>query len=111
MKNEYVQRLKSVYDGGFHDGVNLMFRKMLDFVTIALGRMGYGEKRLADFDEVLGKVYEDYNDLFLSDFRDKDFDYTYARANMDAELKQYSGSRFIPYEERYANLSYRRPRK
>ena len=39
----------------------------LDMVTAALGRMGFGEKRLRDFDKMLTEVSKDYAKLILED--------------------------------------------
>ena len=43
---------------------------MLDFVTIALGRMGYGEKRLKDFEQMLSAVYIEFAKAFTDDLKD-----------------------------------------
>lgn len=72
----------------------------LDMVTVALGRLGWGEKRLKQFDEMLTEVSKDYADLILSDAKE-DAELVYAKATLDRELQQYVGSLFIPYDERY----------
>jgi hypothetical protein len=72
----------------------------LDMVTAALGRMGFGEKRLRQFDETLTQVSKDYAELILEDVK-TDEEIVYAKACLDRELKQYTGSLFRPYEERY----------
>lgn len=72
----------------------------LDMVTLALGRLGWGEKRLREFDEKLTEVSKDYADLILDDVRD-DKDIVYTKAILDRELQQYVGSLFVPYDERY----------
>lgn len=73
----------------------------LDMVTAALGRMGFGEKRLRAFDEKLTEVSKDYAELILDDARN-DKEIVYAKACLDRELQQYTGSLFRPYEERYS---------
>lgn len=75
-------------------------RYMLDLVTCALGRMGFGEKRLAEFDRVLSDVAQEYAELILTDAAD-DPDLDYSKACIDRELQRYTGSRFVPYDERY----------
>lgn len=75
-------------------------QQMLDFVTIALGRMGYGEKRLGEFETVLSKVYVEYCDAFLLDAQD-DKDMEYTKACLDRELRRYCGAKFEPFEKRY----------
>ena len=72
----------------------------LDMVTLALGRLGWGEKRLREFDQKLTEVSCDYADLIIDDAR-ADKDIVYAKATIDRELAQYVGSMFVPYEERY----------
>lgn len=73
----------------------------LDMVTAALGRMGFGEKRLRDFDKMLTEVSKDYAKLILEDVKE-DKEIVYAKACLDRELQQYTGSMFRPYEERYS---------
>ena len=73
---------------------------MLDMVTLALGRMGFGEKRLREFDQKLTEASKDFAELILSDVKD-DPTIEYTKAVLDRELKQYVGSMFVPYDERY----------
>ena len=73
---------------------------MLDFVTIALGRMGYGEKRLKDFEQMLSAVYIEFAEAFTDDLKD-DKECVYTKECLDRELQQYCGSSFVPYEKRY----------
>lgn len=73
----------------------------LDMVTAALGRMGFREKRLRDFDKMLTEVSKDYANLILEDVK-SDKEIVYAKACLDRELQQYTGSLFRPYEERYS---------
>ena len=73
---------------------------MMDMVTVALGRLGWGEQRLRKFDEMLTEVSKDYADLITSDVRE-DKDMVYSKATLDRELAQYTGSMFVPYERRY----------
>lgn len=73
---------------------------MLDMVTVALGRLGWGEQRLRKFDEVLTQASKDYAEIINADIKE-DPDMVYAKATLDRELQQYVGGLFIPYEERY----------
>lgn len=73
---------------------------MMDMVTVALGRLGWGEQRLRKFDEMLTEVSKDYADLITTDIAE-DPDMVYAKATLDRELQQYVGGLFLPYEERY----------
>ncbi len=72
----------------------------LDWVVIALGRMGWGEKRLRDFNEMLSAVMDEYSRLICDDVKD-DSGIEYSKYKLDEELKQYCGALFAPYEERY----------
>lgn len=73
---------------------------MMDMVTVALGRLGWGEQRLRKFDAMLTEVSKDYADLITTDINE-DPDMVYAKATLDRELQQYVGGLFLPYEERY----------
>ena len=73
---------------------------VLDMVTVALGRMGWGEKRLHEFDKMMTQVSTDYADLITEDAKD-DQEMVYAKSVLDRELQRYVGSMFVPYEERY----------
>ena len=72
----------------------------LDMVTIALGRMGWGEKRFEKFDKMLTEVTMEYSHEILDDQK-SDKDCWKSKADLDRELQQYVGKRFVPYEERY----------
>lgn len=72
----------------------------LDMVTIALGRMGWGEKRFQKFDQMLSEVMREYSLEILEDQK-SDKDCWKSKADLDRELAQYVGSMFVPYEERY----------
>ena len=99
-KNSYTDEL--IRKQKLHDyAVRKQTRQqMLDFTTIALGRLGYGEKRLTEFETTLSKVYVEYCDAFLLDMQD-DKDMEYTKACLDRELQQYCGSKFEPFEARY----------
>ena len=52
-KNTYAKRLDAARAAREYAIRRYTRQQMLDFVTIALGRMGYGEKRLKDFEKML----------------------------------------------------------
>lgn len=72
----------------------------MDMVTIALGRMGWGEKRFSDLDKMLTEVAKEYSEEIVADSKD-DKDIWYAKDKLDREIKQYVGKLFVPYDERY----------
>ena len=72
----------------------------LDMVTLALGRMGWREKKFKEFDEKLLEVAKDYSEAVIEDYAN-DKDAWYYKETIDREIKQYVGSLFVPYEERY----------
>lgn len=73
-----------------------------DMICIALGRMGYGEKRLNEVDKVFGEAYRDY-DRFREEDGREDNDAWYFKSKLDEELRRYRGADFPSYEERYYN--------
>lgn len=72
----------------------------LDMVTLALGRMGWREKKFREFDEVLTQVANEYGRDIIADSK-QDADLWYTKDTIDRELKQYVGGLFVPYDERY----------
>ena len=72
-----------------------------DMFTLALGRMGWGEKRFAELDKVLLQVHKEFVDDINEDIKCKDKDMWMTKANLDRELAQYVGTLFVPYDERY----------
>ena len=73
---------------------------MLDMVTLALGRMGHGEKFFQKFDLMLTDVCDEYAKDIISDSKD-DEELAYSKSLLDRELQQYVGKLFVPYDERY----------
>lgn len=72
----------------------------LDDVTLALGRMGFREAEFRELDKQLSAVSKEYARETLVDARcDKDM--WYSRECKDRELKEYTGSLFAPWDERY----------
>lgn len=100
MSVNYKTRLDQAFAKGVMAGKQYEQRFCFDMATAALGRMGYGEKRLKDFERVFSEVYNEYYDL-LGEDGSTDKDTWYYRAALDRELKQYLGDALIPYDERY----------
>lgn len=75
----------------------------LDMVTLALGRMGWREKKFKEFDAVLTQVAEEYSRDIVEDSKEDD-EIWYSKSLMDREIKQYVGSLFVPYDERYKGV-------
>lgn len=73
---------------------------MLDMVTLALGRMGHGEKFFRNFDLMLTDVCNEYSKDIIRDSKD-DEELAYSKSLLDRELQQYVGKLFVPYDERY----------
>lgn len=99
-KNGFVQRLQiqqEIRDQEVRHHTRVF---QMDLVTIALGRMGFREKRFRQFDQMMTVVCNEYSDLILKDAKD-DKEIVYAKACLDRELQQYTGKMFVPYDERY----------
>lgn len=73
----------------------------MDMVTIALGRMGFREKKFRELDEVLAQVSEEYCTEILDDAKG-DKDIWYSKDVLDREIRQYVGKLYVPYDERYS---------
>ena len=99
-KNSYAKRLEEARAVREYAIRRYTRQQMLDFVTIALGRMGYGEKRLKDFEQTLSAVYMEFAEAFSDDLKD-DKECVYTKKCLDRELQRYCGSSFEPYEKRY----------
>ena len=74
-----------------------------DIAVIALGRLGWGEKRLGDFEAAFSAAYEEYVALRKEDGTD-DREQAYYKACLDREIKQYVGGKFVPFDERHPEL-------
>lgn len=102
-KNKGIYRLfrsKAEYDW-HNENIRHVTRVLtLDYVTVALGRMGFRESKFAEFERVFSEVYQEYMESFADDLKD-DKEMVYSRAVLDRELKQYTGKLFTPAEERY----------
>ena len=99
-KNTYAKRLDAARAAREYAIRRYTRQQMLDFVTIALGRMGYGEKRLKDSEQMLSAVYIEFANTFTDNLKD-DKECVYTKQCLDRELQQYCGNSFVPYEKRY----------
>lgn len=99
-RNSFMDRIARQQDAEITLARKQARTYMLDMVTIALGRMGFREKRFKKFDEVLTEVCFDYGKLILDD-ASTDKELWYSKDKLDEELKSYVGSSFVPWDERY----------
>lgn len=74
-----------------------------DIAVIALGRLGWGEKRLGDFEAAFSAAYEEYDALREEGGTD-DREQAYYKACLDREIKQYVGGKFVPFDIRHPEL-------
>lgn len=73
---------------------------MSDMMSVALGRMGFREKRFSQLDTCLTEVVKEFDKEFGDDFK-IDPEMVYARECFERELKSYTGSMYTPENERY----------
>lgn len=94
--------LELAYNAAQHDEEMRHFGRVfeLDMVTLALGRMGWREKRFVAFDEMLTDVHNEYCSGVIKD-SEADKEIWYSKATLDREIKSYVGKLFVPWEERY----------
>lgn len=74
-----------------------------DIAVIALGRLGWGEKRLTEFEAAFSAAYEEYDDLREED-GSADREQAYYKACLDREIRRYVGTKFVPFDERHQEL-------
>lgn len=72
----------------------------IDLVTIALGRMGFRETRMAKFRETLTEVLNEFALATLNDYKD-DKEMWYSQELVERELREYCGKLYATKEERY----------
>ncbi len=73
---------------------------MMDMVTMALGRMGFREKRFETFNNFISQTVTDYDKVYEEDLKD-DKELIYSRTLFERELKQYTGKFYRPEHIRY----------
>ena len=84
--DEYLRHFSRVY--------------MSDMMTVALGRMGFREKRFRTLNDTLLSVVKEYNEIFADDLK-VDEEMVYSRASFEREMKSYTGAFYAPESERY----------
>lgn len=94
--------LELAHNAAQHDAEMRYFARtyMLDMVTLALGRMGFREKKFQQFDKVLAEVCDEFGADSMADVK-VDADIWYTKATLDREIKSYVGKFFMPWEQRY----------
>ena len=74
---------------------------VMDFVSIALGRMGFRAAKFQKFRETLAEVYMDYAEL-IAEVKQDDPQLWEVFGKIDRELLQYTGKDlFEPWEKRH----------
>lgn len=73
---------------------------MADMFTIALGRLGIGEKRFERIDKVLTEVCDEYSTDIVTG-AESDRDVWYQKGALDREMQKYTGKLFVKWEDRY----------
>lgn len=102
-KNKGIYRIfRTKAEMDAHDSEIRHFTRvwMMDHVSVALGRMGFREKKFRELDQRLTEVIDEYMADYTADLKD-DRSMEYSRALLDRELRQYTGDMFVGYDERY----------
>lgn len=74
---------------------------VMDFVTIALGRMGFRYTKFQEFRETLAQVYQDYANLIM-EVKQDDPQLWEVQAKIDREILLYCSKKlFMPFEQRH----------
>ncbi len=101
-KNDYLDRIKQRIEIEKSKTRDHMMQHTVDMCTIALGRLGWREKRLQRFIDEYNKAVDDYYNLTREDLKDGDKDIVYTIESMERELKKYCGTKYAPRSLRYA---------
>ena len=102
-KNKGIYKLfrsKEAFDSFKKDVIHFSRIYTLDDVTIALGRMGFTEEQFREFGETYAAVAHEYAEETMID-SESDKDMWYSHECKDREIKQYVGSLFAPWDERF----------
>lgn len=97
---EKLLALRLEYEAKFREERHCARVFQMDMVTIALGRMGWGEKRLGKLDEALLQVAKDM-DASAREEMEYDPELWVTCANHEEELKRYTGSLYKEPKEWY----------
>ena len=103
IQREYEEKLLALrleYEAKFREERHCARVFQMDMVTIALGRMGWGEKRLGDLDKVLIELAEEM-DVKAKEEMKYDPELWVLLDKHEKELQKCAGSRYVPMKERY----------
>lgn len=95
-----LDALKNDYENQFAFERHCARVFQMDLVTLALGRMGWGEKRLKQLDEKLMEVVLEMGEDAKEEHK-FDPELWVTQKHMEDELKQTAGSLYRSKEERY----------
>lgn len=100
--NARIAALKMQYEDQFKEERYFAKVFQMDLVYIALGRMGWGEKRIKRLDKMLEQVNKDLAANAKEDMeQNNDPELWMAQDKFEKELQKYRGSRYIKFEDRY----------
>lgn len=97
---EKLLALRLEYEAKFAEERHCARVFQMDMVTIALGRMGWGEKRLGQLDEMMLEVAKEM-DASAKEEMKYDPDLWITQDRHEKELQRYAGKRYKPLKERY----------
>jgi hypothetical protein len=103
MQREYEEKLLALrleYEAKFQIERHCARVFQMDMVTIAMGRLGWGEKRLKKLDEALLEVAKDMGASAKEEMK-YDPELWVTCAKHEDELKKYAGSLYREPKERY----------
>ena len=96
-KNAYLKRQEEFRIASMEAMKKTIDQYLIDCATIALNRMGWGEKRIREFLEELGAVHNEFYDA-IRNVPETD----YCRAKMDECIERICKSGdWTPFEQRY----------
>lgn len=75
-------------------------QQVLDYASVALGRMGFREKRQKQFADTMTEVSNEFSQATLDDFKN-DKEMWYSEELLERELREYCGKWYAPKKVRY----------
>lgn len=99
--NAYLLRVQNAINDEKEKTRAHVLQHTLDVCTIALGRLGWRQKRLERFVRTVEQVINDYDELIRDDQKFGDKDIVYTIGKFEQELKAYCGDKYWPREQRY----------
>ena len=98
MKNGYLAKLRTEYARGFVTSGRFHRQLMTDLSVIVLAQdFGFSPEQLLKYCRELGKLHDEYADIFNTDSADTE----YSRTKLDDALREVCGPLFVPWEGRY----------